>query len=66
MIPRQLNSLWWDLGGSRDAELHVNNILGKSVEADVYLDFQGKRQVAKSLRFAPYQMVRISVTELLA
>ena len=66
MIPEQLNSLWWDLGGSRDAELNVNNILGKPVEADVYLDIAGKRHTAKTIRFRPYEMVHLSVAELLA
>lgn len=66
MIPERLNSLWWELGGSRDGELNVNNIVGKPVEAVVYLDIQGKRHAARTIRFAPYQMAHLSVTELLA
>lgn len=66
MIPERLDSLWWDLGGARDAEMNVNNVLGKPIEAEVYLDIQGKRHSTKPLHFAPYQMVRLSLTELLA
>lgn len=66
MIPEQLETFWWDLGGSRDAEINVDNIANENVSADLFLDFQGKRHAAPLLRFAPHEMKRISVTQVLA
>ena len=66
MIPSALESLWWDLGGSRDAILNVVNISPEPVEADLFLDFQGQRHAARPLKFAPHEMKNISVTEVLA
>ncbi len=66
MIPARLDSLWWELGGSRDAELKVVNTSGKAVVADLFLDVQGTRHAAPPLRFGPYGMRQISITEVLA
>ena len=66
MIPSRLDSLWWELGGGRDAELNLVNISSQPVAADLFLDFQGKRHAAQPLKFAPHEMKNVSVTELLA
>jgi hypothetical protein len=66
MIPTRLESLWWELGGGRDAILNVVNASPEPVAADVFLDFQGKRHPAQPLEFAPHEMKNVSVTELLA
>jgi hypothetical protein len=66
MIPEQLNTFWWELGGSRDAEISVDNIADEDVSADLFLEFQGKRHAAPQLRFAPHELKRISVTQVLA
>jgi hypothetical protein len=66
MIPTQLNTLWWDLGGGRDALLNLVNVSSEPVAADLFLEFQGTRHPAQPLQFAPHEMKNVSVTELLA
>jgi len=66
MVPERLDTMWWDLGGARDAEITVNNASGEAAVADLLLDFQGKRHTVARLRFAPYETKHISVTQMLA
>jgi len=65
MAPVELDTLWWDLGGTRDVALRVSNITPRAMVADLYLEFAGKRHKLAPLQFGPYQMKRLSVTELL-
>jgi len=65
MVPAELDTLWWDLGGTRDVTMRVSNITPRAVVADLYLEFSGKQHKLAPLEFAPYQMKRLSVTELL-
>jgi hypothetical protein len=65
MVPAELNTLWWDLGGTRDLAIRASNITPRAVAADLYLEFAGQRHKLAPLEFAPYQMKRLSVTELL-
>lgn len=66
MIPPRLDTLWWDLGGSRDVELTVNNISNAPVTADFFLDWAGQRHAAPALAFAPHETRILSVTQTLA
>lgn len=66
MISPRIETLWWDLGGSRDVILAVNNTSSTPVTADYYLDWAGKRHAAPALSFAPHQTRILSVTEALA
>ncbi|MGO8734354.1 MAG: hypothetical protein ACLQVM_16385 [Terriglobia bacterium] len=65
MVPAELDTLWWDLGGTRDVAMRVSNITPRAVVADLYLEFAGKQHKLGPLEFYPYQMKRLSVTELL-
>jgi len=65
MVPVELDTLWWELGGTRDAEIRVSNITPRTVVADLYLEFSGKQRKLAPLEFGPYEMKRLSVTELL-
>ena len=65
MVPVKLDTLWWDLGGTRDLALHVSNITAHAVVADLYLQFASKQYKLAPLDFGPYQMKGLSVTELL-
>ncbi len=65
MIPPRLETLWWDLGGSRDVVLTVNNTSSAPATADFFLDWAGKRHAAPALSFAPHQTRILSVTETL-
>jgi hypothetical protein len=66
MIPKELDSLWWDLGeDGRDARIVVTNTSSDPVTADLYLDFQGKRHPAAPLKFDPHASREISVKEAL-
>jgi hypothetical protein len=65
MVPAELNTLWWDLGGTRDVAIRASNITPRAVAADLYLEFAGQRHKLGPLEFAPYQLKRLSVTELL-
>jgi hypothetical protein len=65
MVPTELDTLWWDLGGTRDLTLRVSNITPKAVQADLHLQFAGKQYEPARLEFGPHQMKTLSVTELL-
>lgn len=66
MLPERLDTLWWELGGARDAEITIINTIGEPVSADLYLDVQGKRHAAPPLHFASHEMKRLSAAEVLA
>lgn len=65
MVPAELDTVWWGLGGTRDVTLRVSNITPRPVAADLYLEFAGKQHKLAPLQFSPYQMKSLSVTELL-
>ncbi len=65
LLPKQLNALWWGIGGGRDARLMVTNTSGSSASADVYLDFQGERHTSAALTFAAHETKVLSVTQML-
>jgi hypothetical protein len=65
MVPEELDTLWWDLGGTRDLTMRVSNVTPHAVLADLYLEFAGKQHKLAPLEFPPYQMKRLSITELL-
>lgn len=65
MVPVELDTLWWDLGGTRDVAIRVTNITPRAVVADLHLEFAGKQHRLAPLEFVPYQMKTLSVTELL-
>ncbi len=66
MVPDRLDTLWYDLGGTRDVQITISNMSKEPAGADLYLDFAGKRYAADPLSFAPYQTLNLSVTEILA
>ena len=66
MIPQRLDTFWWDLGGTRDVEIRVDNTSSEAVVADLYLDFKGKRHPSAPLHFAPYEMKHLDISQLLA
>jgi hypothetical protein len=65
LLPATLNTLWWGLGGGREARIMVSNTSGDSVTADVFLDFQGDRHESAPLVFAPHETKVISIAQLL-
>ncbi len=65
LLPKTLSSLWWGLGGGREAKFIVTNTSGDSAVADVFLDFLGERHASAPLSFAPHETKILSVAQLL-
>jgi hypothetical protein len=65
LLPKELNALWWGIGGGRDARFMVSNTSGERATADLFLDFLGERHASKPLVFAPHETKVLSITELL-
>jgi hypothetical protein len=66
LLPKELNGLWWGLGGGRDGKMVVTNTGGEIATADVYIDVLGERQVGPVLTFNPHETKVLNVSELLA
>jgi hypothetical protein len=66
MIPPRLDTLWWDLGGSRDVEITVNNTSSTPETAEFVLEWDGKQHAAPALQFGPHETKLLSVTQTLA
>ena len=65
LLPRELNAVWWGLGGGRDARIAVTNTSGASATADLFLDFQAERHAIEPLVFVPHETKVLSIIELL-
>jgi len=64
-IAQELDGLWWNLSGGRDAKIMVTNTSGFQANADVFLDFAGTRHPSAVVSFRPHETKMLSVTELL-
>ncbi len=67
LLPKTLSSLWWGLGGGREAKFIVTNTSGDPAVADVFLDFLGERHPSADgpLTFIPHETKVLSVRQLL-
>ncbi|HEV2349768.1 MAG TPA: Ig-like domain-containing protein [Terriglobia bacterium] len=64
-IPQELDGLWWNISGGRDAKVMVTNTSAFPASADVFLDFDGERHPSDYVLFKPYETRTLSVTQLL-